>query len=258
MADKINLNADMGESYGAFKMGDDEGLLKIVRSANIACGFHAGDPNVMHQVVVRAKQEGVSIGAHPGFNDLWGFGRRRIDMAPRDAEYAVAYQIGALQAMARYAGLKPTHAKAHGMLYTMAAEDLELALAIGRAIKTVDPGLIYVVLPDSEMERAAERLGLKLAREGFIDRMYNDNGNLVSRKMPGAVIGDPQVAAERAVRMALDGEIVAASGKLLKRKVETLCVHGDEPAAIAVATAARRALEAAGVAVVTLPELVNA
>ena len=149
MAKAINLNADMGEGFGAYDIGDDAGLLKIIRSASIACGFHAGDPVTMQRVVTQAVAEGVSIGAHPGFNDLWGFGRRRIDMDPRELEYMIAYQIGALQAMACYAGAKVTHLKPHGSLNNMAAENLELALAIGRAIKTVDRDIIYVALAGS-------------------------------------------------------------------------------------------------------------
>src|SRR5215475_12384926 len=155
----INLNADMGEGFGAYKIGNDDAILKIIRSASIACGFHAGDPVTMHNVVKRAKQEGVSIGAHPGFNDLWGFGRRRIDMRPDDLEYMVAYQIGALQAMAAYSDVKVTHLKPHGALNNMAAENSGYALAIGRAIKAVDPSIIYVALAGSEMEKAARSLG---------------------------------------------------------------------------------------------------
>src|SRR5215475_7160745 len=181
MAKAINLNADMGEGFGAYDIGDDAGLLKIIRSASIACGFHAGDPVTMQRVVAQAAKRGVSIGAHPGFNDLWGFGRRRIDMNPRDLEYMVAYQIGALQAMAAYAGIKVTHLKAHGALNNMAAENLELALAIDRAI-------IYVALAGSQMEKAGRELGLPVAREGFCDRSYEDDGNLTSRKLPGAVL----------------------------------------------------------------------
>ena len=135
MVDKINLNADMGEGFGAYKIGNDDALLKIIRSANVACGFHGGDPNIMHRLVTRAKEEGVSIGAHPGFNDLWGFGRRRIDMNPRDIEYDISYQIGALQAIASYAGESVTHLKPHGALNKMAAEEIDIAMAIGRAIK---------------------------------------------------------------------------------------------------------------------------
>jgi|AP82_1055514.scaffolds.fasta_scaffold06113_2 UPF0271 protein len=255
MVDQINLNADMGEGFGAYNIGNDDALLKIVRSANVACGFHAGDPNVMHHLVTRAKEEGVSIGAHPGFNDLWGFGRRRIDMNPRDLEYAVAYQIGALQAVASYAGESVTHLKAHGALNNIAAEDIDIAMAIGRAIKTVDSTIIYVALAGSEMERAAEKLGLPLAREGFADRLYDDDGNLTSRKLEGAVIKDPAVATEHVIRMARDGEIISRNGKSVSRKVDTICVHGDEPTAVLVAQAVRDGLQEAGIDVVPLTEM---
>ncbi|HEX3416662.1 MAG TPA: 5-oxoprolinase subunit PxpA, partial [Stellaceae bacterium] len=183
MSKEINLNADMGEGFGAYDIGDDAGLLKIIRSASIACGFHAGDPVTMRRLVTEAAAQGVSIGAHPGFNDLWGFGRRRIDMNPRELEYMIAYQIGALQAMACYAGANVTHLKPHGALNNMAAEDIELALAIGRAIKTVDRDIIYVALAGSAMEKAGRELGLPVAREGFCDRLYDDDGNLTSRKI---------------------------------------------------------------------------
>ena len=192
MANQVNLNADMGECFGVFKIGNDDALLDIIGSASIACGYHAGDPNTMHHLVTRAKEKGVSIGTHPGFNDIWGFGRRRIDMSARDIEYMVAYQIGALQGMAAYAGMKVTHLKPHGSLNNMAAEDIEIGLAIGRAIKTVDRSIIYVALAGSEMEAAAVKLGLPLAREGFCDRLYDDDGNLTSRKIPGAVLHDPE------------------------------------------------------------------
>ena len=167
MTKTINLNADIAEGWGAYDIGNDAELMKIIKSASVACGFHAGDPNTMHRLCMLAKQEGVSVGVHPGFNDLWGFGRRRIQMKPSDLEYMVAYQIGALQAMASYAGLKVTHLKPHGALNNMAAEDEGYAMAIGRAIKTVDRNIIYVALFGSEMQKAAEKLGLPLARESF-------------------------------------------------------------------------------------------
>src|SRR5262249_3995625 len=183
----INLNADMGEGFGAYKIGNDDAILKIIRSASIACGFHAGDPVTMHNVVKRAKQEGVSIGAHPGFNDLWGFGRRRIDMRPDDLEYMVAYQIGALGAMAAYVGEKVTHLKPHGSLNNIAAEDPEIALAIGRAIKAVDHNIIYVALPGSETEKAGRNLDLRVALEGLGDRLHDNQGNLSSSNVRGVV-----------------------------------------------------------------------
>jgi UPF0271 protein len=209
----------------------------------------------MQRVVTEAVAAGVTIGAHPGFNDLWGFGRRRIDMNPRELEYMIAYQIGALQAMACYAGAKVTHLKPHGSLNNMAAENLELALAIGRAIKTVDRDIIYVALAGSEMETAGRELGLPVAREGFCDRLYDDDGNLTSRKVPGAVLHEPDVVRERVVNMVMNDEIVSRNGKRLKQHLDTLCVHGDEPSGVIIARAARQGLEAAGVRVVTLPEM---
>src|ERR1700751_2693486 len=255
MAQAINLNADMGEGFGAYDIGDDAGLLKIIRSASIACGFHAGDPVTMQRLVTQAVADGVSIGAHPGFNDLWGFGRRRIDMNPRELEYMIAYQIGALQAMACYAGARVTHLKPHGALNNMAAEDVELALAIGRAIKTVDRDIIYVALAGSAMEKAGRELGLPVAREGFCDRLYDDDGNLTSRKIPGAVLHEPEVVKERVVNMVLNEEIVSRNGKPLKVRLDRLCAQGGEPSGVIVARAARQGLEAAGVRVVPLPEM---
>jgi len=251
----VNMNADMGEGYGAYDIGNDDAILKIIRSASIACGFHAGDPVTMRHVVQRAKEEGVSIGAHPGFNDLWGFGRRRIDMKPEHLEYLIAYQIGALQGMAAYVGEKVTHVKPHGALNNMAAENADYAMAIGRAIKAVDRDIIYVANVGSEMEKAGRKLGLKVAREGYCDRLYDDDGNLTSRKVPGAVIHDPAVAAQHVVRMVVDGEIISRNGKRIERRVDTLCVHGDEPTAITLARTVREALEAAGVKIVRLPEM---
>lgn len=252
---QINLNADMAEGFGVFDIGNDAALVKIVRSANVACGFHGGDWNTMHRLCEAAKASGCSIGAHPGFNDLWGFGRRVIRMAAGDVERMVAYQIGALQAIATYSGLKVTHMKVHGALSNMAATDREYALAIGRAVKVVDASIIYVAQAATEMERAALTLGCRLAREGFADRQYEDNLTLASRSIPGTVIKDPKVAAEQALRMARDREVVARSGKVVKLEVETICIHGDEPTGVAVATAARAALEAAGIRIVTIPEM---
>ena len=257
MAAKVNLNADIAEGWGAYKIGNDAELMKIIKSASVACGFHAGDANTMLQLCTLAKENGVSVGAHPGFNDLWGFGRRRIQMKPSDLEYMVAYQIGALQAMASYAGLKVTHLKAHGALNNMAAEDESYALAIGRAIKAVDRDIIYVALSGSQMEKAALKLELRLAREGFPDRKYDDDGNLASRRISDTVIKDGKVAGESAVRMVRDGEVVSINGKRVKVRVDTLCVHGDEPTSILVASGIRNALEQAGVAVVPLAEMMR-
>jgi UPF0271 protein len=231
MTKMINLNADIAEGWGAYDIGNDAELMKIIKSASVACGFHAGDPNTMHRLCMLAKQEGVSIGVHPGFNDLWGFGRRRIQMKASDLEYMVAYQIGALQAMACYAGLKVTHLKPHGK------------------------DIIYVALYGSQMQKAAEKLGLRLAREGFVDRKYDDEGNLASRSIPGTVLKDPKAAIENTLRMVQENEVVAMSGKRVKVNIDTFCVHGDEATGVAVAGAVRKALEAAGVKIVPLPEM---
>ncbi len=255
MTIKVNLNADMAEGFGAYDIGDDAGILKIIGSANIACGFHAGDPLTMQRVVSAAKREGVTVGAHPGFNDLWGFGRRRIDMRPDDLEYMVAYQIGALQAMAAYSNVKVTHLKPHGALNNMAAENRDYALAIGRAIKSVDRDIIYLALAGSEMEKAGRELGLRVALEGFCDRQYEDDGNLTSRKIPGSVIKDPAEAARRVVRMVVENTITSRSGKSIPCKLHSLCVHGDEPTAVALARSVREALEAAGVQLVPLTDI---
>jgi UPF0271 protein len=255
MAKMINLNADIAEGWGAYDIGNDAELMKIIKSASVACGFHAGDPNTMRRLCMLAKQEGVSVGVHPGFNDLWGFGRRRIQMKASDLEYMIAYQIGALQAMASYAGLKVTHLKPHGALNNMAAENADYAMAIGKAIKTVDRSIIYVALYGSEMEKAARKLDLPLAQEGFADRKYDDDGNLASRAIPGTVLKDPKEAAAQALRMVQEGEVISMNGKRVKVNVHTLCVHGDEATGVVVGRGVRAALEAAGIAVVPLPEM---
>ena len=252
---QIDLNSDMGEGFGAYAIGNDEELLNIVTSANVACGFHAGDATIMHRLAMLAKERGVGLGAHPGFNDLWGFGRRTIAMNARDLEYLVAYQIGAMQAFAAYSGAPVRHVKAHGALYNMAAKDEAYAGAIARAVKTIDAKLILVGLPGSEMQKAAEAQGLAFAREGFCDRLYRDDGSLMPRSVKGAVIGDAGMAAAQALRFARDGEVVTASGATLRLQVDTLCVHGDEPAAVNVARAVRSALDGAGI---TLAPIVGA
>ena len=254
MSKMINLNADIAEGWGAYDIGNDADLMKIIKSASVACGFHAGDANTMHRLCMLAKELDVSIGVHPGFNDLWGFGRRRIQMKPQDLEYMVAYQIGALQGMACYSGLEVTHLKAHGALNNMAAEDEGYAMAIGRAIKTVDKSIIYVALYGSQMQKAAEKLGLPMALEGFPDRRYDDEGNLASRTIPGTVLKDPKAAGEQALRMA-QGEIISVNGKRLKVKVDTLCVHGDEATGVLVARGIRKALEDADISVVKLTDM---
>lgn len=254
---KINLNADIGEGFGAYDIGNDAELMTVIRSASVACGLHAGDANTMYRLTMLAKQHKVSLGVHPGFNDLWGFGRRKIDMDPRDLELMVAYQIGALQGMARYAGLPVTHLKPHGALNNMAAVREDYAMAIGRAIQTVDPTIIYVALYGSEMEKAARKLGLPLAREGFADRHYEDDGNLSPRSIPGTVFKDPDKALAQCLSMVRDRCLTSRLGKKVNVEVETICVHGDEPTAVNVARHVRQGLEAAGCRVVTIPEMMS-
>jgi UPF0271 protein len=258
MTISVDLNSDMGESFGVYKLGADEEMLKIVSSANVACGFHAGDPLVMHSTVSMARENGVDVGAHPGFLDLWGFGRRPIlGEKPSDIEKIIIYQIGAIQAMAQAAGWRVTHVKTHGSMGNMAAVDADLAMAVARAVKAVDPSLILVAMPGNQVERAGESLGLRIAREVYADRTYDDDGNLTSRKVPGAVIHDPDLACERVVRMIEDQAITATSGKRIPVKIDTICVHGDNPAAVAMARNIRTALEAAGVRIRPMTQLLN-
>jgi 5-oxoprolinase (ATP-hydrolysing) subunit A len=245
---QVDFNCDMGEGFGPWKMGDDEAMLSVVTSANIACGWHAGDPNIMVRTAEIAKKNGVSIGAHPGFGDLWGFGRRQIrgdTMA--DLERMIAYQIGAMQACAALAGHKVTHVKAHGALGNMTNDEEEFALALGRAIKGVDPSLVMVVMPTLPTERVAERLGLPIAREVFADRTYDDSGNLTSRKKQGSVLHDAAFASERMLRWIQEKAIETVKGKRIPVEIDTICVHGDEPTAVPMARTVRAKLEGAGI-----------
>lgn len=251
----VNINADIGEGFGKFTIGNDAALMPIIGSANIACGMHAGDPCTMARTVRLALDNGKSIGAHPGFNDIWGFGRRQIRMRPADLELFVLYQIGALQAIAGAQGARVTHVKPHGALNNMAHVDIEYARAIGRAIKSADPTLIYVANVGSQMHKAGEELGLVVAREAYVDRRYDDNGQMLSRERADAVITDGEEAARQVVSMVVDRTITSVSGKRISVEVDTLCVHGDEPTAVAVAAAARKGLEAAGVTILPLPKM---
>lgn len=252
----VDLNSDMGESFGVYKMGDDEAMLRIVSSANVACGFHAGDPLVMAQTVSLAKRCGVDVGAHPGFMDLWGFGRRMIQgERPEDIEKMLIYQIGALQAMAIAHGHRVTHVKTHGALGNMAFVDRALSDAIVRAIRAVDRDLVLVTSPNNETERAAMAGGLRIAREIFADRGYGDNGLLLPRKEPGAMIHDPGEAAQRIVRMIEEGAITSVNGRKFAARIDTVCVHGDSAHAVAMAAAVRQALEAAGISVRPISQL---
>ncbi|UOZ08009.1 LamB/YcsF family protein [Amycolatopsis sp. WQ 127309] len=243
----MDLNSDLGEGFGAWKMGDDEAVLDIVTSANVACGFHAGDPSVMRHVCELAADRDVAIGAHVGYHDLAGFGRRALDIAPEDLANEVLYQIGALDAFARAAGSRVTYVKPHGALYNTAAADPEQAAAIVEGLRRYDPALALLCLPDSEMQREAEKAGVVAYAEAFADRAYTAEGRLVSRKQPGAVLHEPGAVAERAVAMATGGGVVTADGAQLDLRPDSLCVHGDTPGAVELARRIRDGLTDAGV-----------
>jgi UPF0271 protein len=247
---RIDLNADVGEGFGAWTMGADAELLAFVTSANVACGFHAGDPAVMDRTVGLAVRAGVAVGAHPGHADLRGFGRRAVQAAPDDVEKDVLYQVGALQAFARAHGTPLVHVKPHGALYNQAAEDDALARAIARGVARAGRELILVGMASTEpMRRAAQAEGLRFAAEAFADRRYTPAGTLQSRREPGSVIHDPVQAAAQAVKIATEGRVIATDGRDIALPADTLCLHGDNPAAGANAAAVRRALTSAGVAV---------
>lgn len=243
----IDLNCDIGESFGRYMLGDDAAMLDIVTSANVACGSHAGDPLVMQRTVDLAASRGVALGAHPGYPDLQGFGRRAMALHPEELEAFLIYQLGALAAFATVRGVSLVHVKPHGALYNAAVQNDITAMAIARAVFAFDPALVIVTLPGSVLAAAATTLGLRVAHEGFADRAYEDNGTLVPRDRPGAVIHDPKEATERAIRMVTDGLITTYTGKTIPMRLDTLCVHGDTPNASQIARTLRDALEAAGV-----------
>jgi UPF0271 protein len=246
----IDLNCDLGESFGAWEMGNDAAMIGLATSVNIACGFHAGDPDIMRKTVDLAKSRDVSIGAHPGYRDLHGFGRRPFPrMKASEIENLVAYQIGALQAIATAAGHKVTHVKVHGALSNVACEDDMTARALASAIKAVDPNLIFVVLANSRLVPAGEAANLPMVHEVFADRAYEDDGTLVSRRKPGAVLHDAKMIADRVVRMVQDGAVVSVTGKVMKMRTDTVCIHGDTPGAVDIARGVRQALKDAGIEV---------
>jgi len=252
----INLNADLGESFGAWRMGDDAALLQVIGSANIACGFHAGDPVVMRETVRLAVANGVSLGAHPAFPDLQGFGRRVMQLSIKELEATILYQVGALQAMAAAEGGRVSHVKPHGALNNMACADEAMATTVARAVKALDRELILLAPAHSALERAGEATGLRVAREVFADRSYQPDGQLTPRSQPGAVLHGAQDCVQHVLRMLDAGGIVTTDGQRLPTAIHSICVHGDGPGAVAAAQAIRRALEAAGHRLAGLPELV--
>ncbi len=246
----MDLNADLGESFGAWMLGDDEGLVAHITSANVACGFHAGDFSVMERTVERCRAAGVEVGAQPGYPDLQGFGRRPMPFSPDEVESLVRYQIGALEAFCRAAGVALHHVKPHGALYNQAAADPQRAEAIARAVARFSRELpLYGLASSTAMAEAAADAGLRFVPEAFADRRYLADGSLQPRSVPGSVLTDPDAAAAQAVGIARDGQVTAADGSIVALRAESICCHGDTPGAVAIAAAVRAALRDAGVEV---------
>lgn len=252
---RIDLNADVGESFGAYAIGHDPGLMKSITSANIAAGFHAGDPSVLRATIRRAKANGVAVGAHPSFPDLAGFGRREMKMSPQEVEDLVLYQIAAVAGIAQVEGLQLQHVKPHGALYNMAARDAALAGAIAKAVAAFSPVLILLGLPGSELLKAGKAAGLRVACEVFADRAYEPDGSLVTRSRLGSIIHDVNAVVARAVGMAKNGTVEAIDGSTIRLQADTICVHSDTPGADDLAAKLRAALQAAGILVKPLAAL---
>jgi UPF0271 protein len=249
----VDLNCDVGESFGAYRLGADEDVLRHVTSANIACGFHAGDPGTMRRTVAVAVKRGVALGAHPGFPDLVGFGRRNMELSVAEVRDLVVYQVGALSAFAVAQGAQLAHVKPHGALYNMAAARADLAQAIAEAVYSVDQYLVLFGLAGSELVTAGRNAGLNVAEEVFADRRYAADGSLVPRREAGAVIDDPEHVVKQALGMIVDGRVTAVNGSPVTVNANTICIHGDTPGAAQLALKLRLALEAAGVRVAPPP-----
>lgn len=253
---KVDLNSDLGESFGAYTVGMDEAVIAHVSSANVACGFHAGDPLVMERTVAACRAAGVAVGAHPGFPDLMGFGRRSMACSPREVKAYIQYQMGALLAFAAAQGVKLQHVKPHGALYNMAAKDPELARAVAQAVAEVDREVILLGLAGSEMLKAGREAGLRTACEVFADRAYRADGSLVPRGTPGAVLHDRDEAIERTVRMVTQGKVTALTGEEIAIEAHSVCVHGDNPSAVEFVRDIRARLEREGVCVVPIAQVI--
>ncbi len=252
MHQQIDLNSDVGESFGAYKIGLDEAVIPLISSANIACGFHAGDPLVMAKTVSLAADSGVGLGAHPGLPDLMGFGRRTMDISLEEIRHYVTYQVGALQAFATEQGLSLQHVKPHGALYNMAVRDLEISDTIAQVISKLDQNLILVALAGvnkNELSAIAERHGIRVAFEFFADRAYNPDGSLANRKLPGAVLHDGETVAQRIVKLVETGTVKAVDGTEISLSADTICVHGDNPEALALVQKVRGSLSDSGIGV---------
>jgi len=253
---RVDLNSDLGESFGAYTIGMDREVIACVSSANVACGYHAGDPVVMAETVAAAKAAGVAVGAHPGYPDLLGFGRRNMACTPKEVKAYVQYQLGALTAFTAAAGVKLQHCKPHGALYNMAAKDMDLALAIAGAVAEVDRDIILLGLAGSKLIEAGRQAGLRVASEVFADRAYQADGSLVPRSRPGAVIHGAEEAIARTIRMVTEGRVTAVTGEDVPIEAHSICVHGDNPSAVEFVKSIRARLEAEGVAIAPIAEIV--
>lgn len=253
---RVDLNSDLGESFGRYTLGCDDQIIPLITSANVACGYHAADPVVMDTTISRAKAAGIQVGAHPGFPDLMGFGRRNMAVSNEEAKAYTLYQLGALDAFCRVKGMRLQHVKPHGAMYNMAAKDYELSRAICQAVKEYDPELIILGLSGSETLRAAKDLGLRVAEEVFADRAYEEDGSLVNRRKEGAMITDEGLAISRVIRMVKEQKVTSITGKDIAIQADSICVHGDGAKSLAFVDKIRKALQAEGVQICPLKELV--
>lgn len=253
---QIDLNADMGESFGRYKLGNDEELMKYISSANIACGFHGGDPHVLKYTIKLAKQCNTAVGAHPGLPDLLGFGRRAMDVTPEELYDYVVYQIGAAQAFCTVVGVPLQHVKCHGIIEMMCMEKPQLAEAVAAAVKDVNPNLIYMTIADTTLYKTCKKAGLRAAGEAYGDRAYNEDGTLVSRRLPGSVINDPEVVAARIIQLLETGTMPTYAGGKVKINAQSICLHGDTPGAAGLVKIVRQKIEERGISVVPVGSVV--
>lgn len=253
---KIDLNSDVGESFGKYKLGNDEEIMKYISSANIACGFHAGDPHVLKYTIALAKKTGTAVGAHPGLPDLIGFGRRAMDVTPDELYDYCVYQIGATQAFCKAAGVEFQHVKCHGILEVMTTQRPELAEAIAAAVKDVNPNLLYMTIAGTRLYQTCKRVGLRVAGEAYGDRAYNDDGTLVSRKLPNSVLNDAETIVKRVTQFVETGTMPTYTGDSVTIDAQSICMHGDTPGAAQLIQALRKRLDEKGIGVVPVGTLV--
>ncbi|HJB15251.1 MAG TPA: 5-oxoprolinase subunit PxpA [Candidatus Blautia excrementipullorum] len=253
---RVDLNSDLGESFGRYTIGNDDKIIPLITSANVACGYHASDPVVMDKTLSMAKEAGIRVGAHPGYPDLMGFGRRNLNVTPEEARAYTLYQLGALDAFCRAHQMKMQHVKPHGAFYNMAAKDYELSKAICQAVKEFDDNLIVLALSGGELARAAKDMGLRTALEVFADRAYEEDGSLVNRRKEGAMVTDENIAIARVVRMIKEKKVTAITGKDIPIQADSVCVHGDGAKALAFVEKIRRALTEEGVEICSLDKIV--